>query len=135
MHTSTTHSTRRLPRFILAAACVPALLAACATIREIQETPVELYLGTVRGQVVDDATSVPISGARLSLVLDQEGTVVEPRTTWSYEEGAFVFASVQPGVYRLKAEADGYAARTSAPLVVQQGELFRVTMRLEPQSD
>jgi hypothetical protein len=133
MHTPTTQITRRPLRAVLAAVCVPALLATCATVQEIQETPIELYLGTVRGRVLDDATGVPIPGARVYLVLDQEETVVDPRTTWSYEEGAFVFQSVEPGRYHLKAEARGYAAHTSAPLAVQQGELFRVTMRLEPQ--
>ena len=134
MDTPGTHAAQRPFRTTILALGVPLLLAACAAVREIQETPIELYLGTVRGQVVDDATGVPISGARVYLVLDQEETAVDPRATWSYDEGAFVFQSVEPGRYHLKAEARGYGPRTSAPLVVQRGELFRVTVRLEPQA-
>src|SRR3954454_6916578 len=60
--------------------------------------------GTISGTVLDPNKGV-IPGAKVTLINDQTG---DKRTINTNEEGRFTFAAVQPGVYTLKIEHQGF---------------------------
>lgn len=121
------------PRAALARVCALGLVlmavASCGLVRQIQETPVDFTNGTIRGQVLDDASGQNIDRARVDLLPDT-GTAPQERFTWTYEKGAFSFSSVRPGAYRVRATIEGYEPQVSERLVIDAGELITIVLRL-----
>ena len=69
-----------------------------------QPLPGQSASGQISGTVVD-STSAPIPDAAVTLVSEQNAG---ERTTVTNQEGSFVFASVQPGVYDLQVTKKGF---------------------------
>lgn len=97
---------------ILRTACLVGLLAV-PTLSRAQTTSAEL-----RGTVVDQQDA-GVPGA--SVTLEQEGTTGS-RVTNSNADGAFVFAAVAPGTYRLKVELTGFSPLEQSGIVIRANE-------------
>lgn len=85
----------------------------------------ELSLATasLAGRVTSAATGEPLAGARVQAVAEGEGGGWGRRAaTLSGEDGRFEIDTVATGSYRLNVRADGYAAFSSAPFELRQGE-------------
>lgn len=89
------------------------------------QTPPEspIPVRTITGAVIDQGTSAPISGAKVSLyTLDQQLAEVQsgtnPQTTGA--DGGYSF-SVYPAVYRLEVERDGYLKSVLTQMGGQNG--------------
>jgi Carboxypeptidase regulatory-like domain len=111
-----------------------ASVASCGQIRQIQQTSVDINSGTIRGQLVDDASGQPIDRARVDLLADT-GATAQERFTWTYERGAFSLSSVRPGAYRIRATIEGYEPQVSERLQVGAGDLVTITLRLRRARD
>lgn len=86
--------------------------------------------GSVHGRAYAAADRAPIAYAliRLSAV----GVAGAGRTAISDQEGAFAFAAVAPGTYRLSLERIGYATELSEPFTVAPGESVERTLESRP---
>jgi TonB family protein len=84
--------------------------------------------GRLEGRVLSRTGDKPVAAATISLVSDA-GVAVG--TALAAEDGAFAFADVPPGTYRLRLEAEGFAA-VDATEAVTSGEATAITYRLEP---
>lgn len=100
-------------------ACGAALLVAAAS-------PAQSHLGSLRGTVLGPSAG-PVADTPLRLVRD--GTR-ETRTAASGPDGAFVFASLPVGSYRLEVELAGYK-KYAQDVVVRVNEQRHVTVALE----
>ena len=80
----------------------------------------------VEGEVVDEESGRPIAGARVSLTATA-GLRLGPSET--DRDGAFRFASVPVGVYRLTVNADGYDSMEDS-LPVGDGQAIRFVLPL-----
>ena len=58
--------------------------------------------GTITGNIFDQ-TGTPLAGVKISAVSDTQ--IGGPRVTYTNSEGAFRFPALQPGVFRVRAEA------------------------------
>ena len=76
--------------------------------------PAQTFQGVIRGIVRDTAGGI-IPGVDMTLVNEDTGV---DRETASNESGEYSFASVQPGVYTVSAETDGFASFVRESLVV-----------------
>ena len=74
----------------------------------------QTFQGGLRG-IVRDANGGLIPGAELSLVNDETGV---SRSTFSNVAGEYSFANVQPGVYTLRADLDGFASFVAEGLAI-----------------
>ena len=92
---------------------IRALLLACVLATAAPATA-QTFQGGVRG-IVRDAVGGIIPGVGLRLVNDATGTV---RETSSNQSGEYSFASVQPGVYTVQAELEGFAPYVRESLAV-----------------
>jgi hypothetical protein len=81
----------------------------------------------VNGQVRDEETDAPVSGASLQL-LDERGQAVHSAT--SDARGAFTLRARQPGTYRIRASRVGYRDATSAPVDLTAPTILSVEVRL-----
>lgn len=98
------------------------------SIMEFFDTEDRFVTGNVAGIVYDDHNlremvmpvnftrygrddNAPLNGAFVEL-LDQDGNVVQKRTTDNMYNGVFVFRNVKPGNYKLRASMNGYYTRT-----------------------
>lgn len=105
---------------------------------ELGDFEMEAGLG-VRGQVTDLAGS-GVSGAKVLLVPETAGGLVPPQIRDRLEPevtadrtGAFRFAHVRPGAYRLHAAAPGFQAGASGVLELKgHGDIDAGEIRLEP---
>ena len=104
-----TASVRRL--FLLAVVCQFAMLA-CA---QSSDQPLP---GSIAGTVVD-ASGAAITGAKVKLSR-QDGSGAQEAV--SGDDGAFAFAKVIPGPYRLAVQAVGFAPQTSTG-ILRAGEI------------
>lgn len=75
--------------------------------------------GTIRGFVADK-TNTAVAGATVTLT-ENDGTLGQ--TTSTDENGAYVFANVMPGGFKLIISAQGFATRTSAGLLHENENL------------
>jgi hypothetical protein len=73
--------------------------------------------------VVKDSTGGVIPGAVVKLL--NAASAVDC-TSDSYGDGSFTFTALEPGTYRIAIEAIGFAAWTSASVVVRQGESYEM---------
>ena len=80
-----------------------------------------------KGRITDtiiDPNNGTVSGA--SVVL--EGPVLrDPRTTVSDDKGFFEFDNLDPGIYRVKISAEGFAEWTSPTVIVKPGQYVILT--------
>ena len=74
----------------------------------------QTFQGGVRG-IVQDANGGLIPGAELSLVNDETGVA---RSTASNTTGEYSFANVQPGVYTLRADLEGFSSFAAEGLAI-----------------
>jgi hypothetical protein len=79
------------------------------------------------GTVLDDSTSVPISGAEVVLLDRRLRTVARAIADTS---GSFDFAVTRPDHYSLSASRIGYFATTSPAFEVQEGDSVALELRL-----
>ncbi len=82
----------------------------------------------VNGTVKDSAGAV-VSGATLRLIDTATNSEV---TTTSSGEGAFVFANVRPGIYRLITEHTGFSKKEIQSIQVNVGVPYTVNVELTP---
>mgnify|MGYP000862566732 CR=1 FL=1 len=89
-----------------------------------------LSLGTIAGvlSAVTLQGTKPLAGAKITL-LDLDGTVVA--STYTADDGEFVFYDVADGAYKLMAAADGYLASTPTAVTILKGSIANVTMTME----
>ncbi|MFL5386979.1 MAG: carboxypeptidase-like regulatory domain-containing protein [Longimicrobiaceae bacterium] len=117
-----THAPRllRLSAALLAAACAalaPGAASAQAT-------------GSVHGRAYAAADRAPIAYALIRL--SSVGAAGAGRTALSDQEGAFAFAAVAPGTYRLSLERIGYATEVSEPFAVAAGQSVERVLASRP---
>ncbi len=79
--------------------------------------------GDIRGKVLDPSSS-PVPSAKLTLSNPDRGFTREAAAT----EGLFQFVAVPPGVYKLRAEAAGFATKVVEGLEVRVGEVVTFTV-------
>ncbi|MFQ3545546.1 carboxypeptidase regulatory-like domain-containing protein [Halobacillus rhizosphaerae] len=94
---------------------------------ELTITLQRIPLGRVIGQVVDQETTFPITGALVELI-NTAGTIIASFTT--DEEGLFNFEDVPEGTYRLRISKIGYETETVV-IEVMNGETTYVRIELE----
>lgn len=89
-----------------------------------------LSLGTIAGvlSAVTLQGTKPLAGAKITL-LDLDGTVVA--STYTADDGEFVFYDVADGAYKLMAAADGYLASAPTAVTILKGSIANVTMTME----
>ena len=89
-----------------------------------------LSLGTIAGVLSAVALqgTKPLAGAKITL-LDLAGTVVA--STYTADDGEFVFYDVADGAYKLMAAADGYLASAPTAVTILKGSIANVTMTME----
>jgi TonB family protein len=83
--------------------------------------------GRLEGRILARTGDKPVAAATVTL-LSAEGASVG--TTLAAEDGAFAFPDVAPGSYRVRIEAEGFAA-VEATEAVTSGEATAITYRLE----
>ena len=84
--------------------------------------------GRLDGRVLAAKGDVPIPGATITL-LSEHGTAVD--TTLAAEDGAFAFAGVAPGPYKVRIDADGFLT-VETPEAVTSNEATSITYRMAP---
>lgn len=89
-----------------------------------------LSLGTIAGvlSAVTLQGTKPLAGAKITL-LDLAGTVVA--STYTADDGEFVFYDVADGAYKLMAAADGYLVSAPTAVTILKGSIANVTMTME----
>lgn len=89
-----------------------------------------LSLGTIAGvlSAVTLQGTKPLAGAKITL-LDLAGTVVA--STYTADDGEFVFYDVADGAYKLIAAADGYLSAAPTAVTILNGSIANVTMTME----
>ncbi|MBN9654118.1 carboxypeptidase regulatory-like domain-containing protein [Halobacillus sp. GSS1] len=95
---------------------------------ELNVTLQRIPLGRVIGQVVDEETTFPVSGATVEII-DTTGRVI--RSTVTDGEGLFRFEDVPEGVYRLRIIRRGYRTET-VTIEVLNGETTYVRIDVSP---
>jgi hypothetical protein len=81
----------------------------------------------VRGTVLSEGAEQRVAGARVSVLTEATGAVVTEQLS---SDGAFQIDVRQPGRYRLRVQALGYATTTTEPLELGAGALLTVEVRL-----
>ena len=106
------------------------LLLALSVIALISVTALgQSITGSISGTVTDPNGGV-ISGANVSLVNDQNKAT---RTLNTNDEGRFIFAALQPGVYTVKVEHTGFQRLLKQSVVVSANESLALgELRLQP---
>jgi TonB family protein len=84
--------------------------------------------GSLEGRVLAAKGDAPIPGTTITL-LSEHGTAVD--TTLAAEDGAFAFAGVAPGAYKVRIEADGFLT-VETPELVTSNEATSITYRMAP---
>lgn len=103
------------------------LLAICLVSLCVAPMKAQSLTGTVRGVILDQQGKV-VPEASITLTNEETGVDV---TTVSSSAGAYNFAAVPSGTYKIKAEAKGFAAYLKAGVVVQASQVTDVTINLE----
>jgi hypothetical protein len=106
---------------LLALASLFALLAGGVPVAA-QGTPA----GAVTGHVRDAGTNRAVVGARVQVVETQLQTFTDA-------DGRFALSDLDPGVYRLRVDAIGYAPYLESNVIVGSGKPLELTLRLYPQ--
>lgn len=91
--------------------------------------PPTLAAQTVRGQLIDSISRMPLHGAFLTL-LDAEGR--ERGRAITDATGQFVLQAPAPGTYRLRSKRIGFRPFVSAPLVLRMDETTTYSTAIDP---
>lgn len=86
----------------------------------------QIPAGRIEGTVQNPAEK-PVTGARISAVLDLSGARVEAESDM---DGWFVFPALVPGVYSLSVESDGYKPVVRAQIVLGASQIIRERITL-----
>ncbi|MBI4873876.1 MAG: carboxypeptidase regulatory-like domain-containing protein, partial [Acidobacteria bacterium] len=78
----------------------------------------QTFSGSVSGTVVD-GSGAAIPGSTVTLVNEKTG---EPRTAATTESGDFIFTALQPGVYTIKVQREGFRSFQRTANVVTSGD-------------
>lgn len=89
-------------------------------------TPIALMAQTLRGEIRDQHTNLPISGARIFFY------TTDKTTTLSGENGAFRFDALPSGIGLLTVEAEGYVPFSLSEVSVAAGKERIVAVLLTP---
>ncbi len=103
-----------------------ALLPLTASPAQAQRNPAD---GAVLGQVLHSTTAQPVSGATVH-VLDEVDRIRAQTTTDG--EGAFSFARLDPGPFRIRVRSAGYREVVTPRWWVEVGEVLSVVVRIDP---
>ncbi|HSU12940.1 carboxypeptidase-like regulatory domain-containing protein [Longimicrobium sp.] len=88
--------------------------------------------GMVRGRVTGAADRAPVSYALVRLA--PVGTGAPPRTALTDAEGAFAFAAVAPGTYRLQLERIGFGSEATEAFTVAADQTVERDIRSAPRA-
>jgi hypothetical protein len=116
------------PRLLRVAATLLAVAATSLAARDAAAQAVGT--GGVRGRAYTSADRSAISYALIRLSL--AGAAGPARTALSDAQGAFAFAAVAPGTYRLTLERIGYSSEASEPFTVAAGETVERNLASRP---
>jgi hypothetical protein len=86
--------------------------------------------GSIRGRVTDPSEAI-IRGATVELTSTERGTVSKSATN---EAGLYLFATVQPGDYRITVQKQGFKQSQLAKVSVDVGANVEENFRLDPGS-
>jgi hypothetical protein len=106
-----------------------AIVAAVALWVAVSASPLSSQI--VTGQVVDSISGTPV-GIGFVVLLDNQDR--EVARTLSESDGLFRLAAQDPGLYRLRSERIGYAATTSSPFLLEEGQISEHTLRVRAQA-
>jgi outer membrane receptor protein involved in Fe transport len=81
----------------------------------------------LNGRVLDPSQSA-VGAAQVTLAKSGGG---ETRRTVSATDGVFLFPLLQPGIYTLTVEKDGFRTHSIKDIVVETGQISRLTVQLE----
>lgn len=109
---------KRVLDLFLVLACVVVFTSTAAA-----QTPT----GSIEGVITDPSNSV-VSGATVTIT---GATTGQTFTATANEEGFYSFRSLQPGVYSIKVEQQGFAVATGENIVVQVGQVARADVQLK----
>ncbi|MGH8245694.1 MAG: carboxypeptidase regulatory-like domain-containing protein, partial [Gammaproteobacteria bacterium] len=104
-----------MPRFIVCLLLLPAAALA------------QVSTATLTG-ILTDASQARLPGVTLTLTNDDTGVAT---TAAANEQGEYTFPLVQPGRYRLTAEAPGFQAVTRTGIVLELGRTTRLDLTLQ----
>lgn len=82
---------------------------------------------TIRGKVIDAASSAAIPEATVAVLDARDRTIARMRTV---EDGWFELQVREPGTYRLRVQRIGYTTTTSQPLDLGYREVVTVDMKI-----
>jgi len=89
----------------------------------------------VYGKVIDKETKKPVEGATITITTLQQVTEASP-TVWSVtgttdNSGNYSLPELDPGNYAVTVTSPGYLAYSLSELVVKQGKMKKLDIRLE----
>src|SRR2546428_8541778 len=90
-----------------------------------------LWGQATRGVIVErvtDASAAVVPGARIALL--NENTGISSETT-AGEQGEYTFTNVEPGIYKLSVELQGFKTVVVRPVIVFVNQTVRVDVKLE----
>ncbi|WP_373283916.1 carboxypeptidase regulatory-like domain-containing protein [Silvibacterium dinghuense] len=91
-------------------------------------TRAQSYLGSIRGTITDSSGAV-VPGVE---IVTEETTTHFKTTGKSNGDGAYTFASLNPGTYTVTVTAAGFRTSTQTGIVLIAGNVEQVDVRLEP---
>ncbi len=105
-------------------ACAALLVALCLAATALAQTSFTRLSGTVK-----DSTGALVPGVTLTLTRIDTGAELQ---TFSNDQGAYVFGTILPGIYELKAEMEGFktAVYHDIRLVIQSSHRQDIQMEL-----
>ncbi len=83
--------------------------------------------GAIEGNVTDPQSAI-VSGATVTITETSTGRKI---TTTSNSEGFFTARSLQPGIYSVKIEKQGFSTATAETVTVQVGQVGRADIQLK----
>lgn len=105
--------------------CVRTVCATLACAFFAFASPARAQIGaSIAGIVVDAASGLALSGATVRIVDTPQHTATDAR-------GAFRFAIVAPGTYRLEVSCEGYQPALSTPVTVSANGAARATLAVQ----
>ncbi len=82
--------------------------------------------GDIRGSLLDPSGK-PLPNARLTVLnLDRAFS----RSSISFDDGRFAISSIPPGIYKLRAEADGFTSKLIENIEVRVGDVISLLIQL-----
>ena len=108
-------------------------ISATATITVLNEDEPTPTLGWVYGSIVD-SDALPISNAKVCVVLSTQGNAVTSKCTYSNSEGYFIINQIQTGTYVVELNKQGYT-KHSEEITITANEGTNLDVTLEKIAD